>query len=62
MRLLQRREQTDSDDHVVDLTVHEEPAVDRGEAWATVLAFTVAGTLIIAAILVLWATAPIIGA
>ena len=61
MRLLQSRKQTDSDVQVVDLTTHEEPAVDRGEVWPTVLAFTVAGTLIIAAILVLWATAPIIG-
>jgi hypothetical protein len=58
MRVVQRTAQTESDDEVLDLTVYEDTGLQPGEQWGTVLAFAIAGALVIAAILVLWAAAP----
>jgi hypothetical protein len=58
MRVLQR---TEWDHDVVDLTVYEDPGLDRGEQWGTILAFAIAGALVIGAILVVWAAAPSTG-
>jgi hypothetical protein len=61
MRVVQRTAQTESDHEVVDLTVYEDTGLQPGEQWGTVLAFAIAGALVIAAILVLWAAAPSTG-
>jgi hypothetical protein len=58
MRVLQRTEQTQGDHEVLGLTVYEDTGLERGEQWATVLAFAIAGALVIASILALWAAAP----
>lgn len=71
MRVLLHPDRVGEDHELLDLTVHDtggattgappadgSTALDRGDRVATVLAFVVAGTLAIAAILALWATFP----